>query len=186
MTHRLPRLLATVAIMAACSTSALAASKLKSARATAPAPTPYAEAVLRDATGKIAGKVTLLPEGHMLEGSISVTGGLTPGQHGMHIHTIGKCTGPDFASAGGHLNPEGKQHGLENPLGAHEGDLPMLTADANGAGSLDFTAHSSFDALFDADGSAFVIHAAPDDMKTDPTGNSGARVLCGVFEKKSG
>lgn len=186
MTDRLPRLLATFAIIATCSTGTLAANKLKSARATALAPTPYAEAILHDAAGQVVGKVTLLPEGDMLEGSISVTGGVAPGQHGMHIHTVGKCTAPDFTSAGGHLNPTGKQHGLDNPLGAHQGDLPMLTADAKGAGSLDFMAHSSFDALFDADGSAFVIHAAPDDMKTDPTGNSGARVLCGVFEKKTG
>jgi Cu-Zn family superoxide dismutase len=156
----------------------------QNAGAPAKASGPHAEAVLYDTAGKQAGTVMLMPMNGMLHGEVKVTGGLTAGDHGMHIHTIGKCTLPDFTSAGGHLNPDGKQHGTQNPQGPHQGDLPMITASANGSGSSSFMAHTSMEALFDPDGSAFVIHAGADDMKTDPTGNSGGRMLCGVFARK--
>lgn len=149
-----------------------------------PPPVPFAEAILYNGSGERSGIVTLKPDGNQLQGSVTVTGGLTPGQHGMHIHTTGQCTLPDFASAGGHLNPTGKQHGLENPAGSHEGDLPMLVADTAGAGALTFTVPATLSTLFDADGAAFVIHAGMDDMKTDPSGNSGSRVMCGVLYRK--
>lgn len=140
-----------------------------------------ATAILKDASGKEAGKVVLKPAHHHgLEGMIHVTG-LTPGEHGIHVHAVGKCEGPAFASAAGHLNPTGKQHGLKNPQGPHLGDLPQLVAGADGSAHLTFPVHSDFAALFDADGAAFVVHAGPDDMMTDPAGNSGGRVLCGVF-----
>ena len=148
-----------------------------------PAPVPYAEAILYNTQGQQSGKVTLIPNNGMLDGKISVTG-LTPGDHGMHIHTVGKCTLPDFASAGGHLNPDGKQHGTQNPGGPHQGDLPVLTVSSSGAAEATFMTHTSFDALFDADGSSFVVHEKTDDMKTDPSGNSGTRQLCGVLYKK--
>jgi len=139
-----------------------------------------ATAILKDASGKEAGKVVLKPGGHHgLEGTVDVKG-LTPGEHGVHIHAVGKCEG-DFASAGGHLNPTSKKHGLKNPEGPHLGDLPALVAKADGSGHLTFPAHTDFAALFDADGAAFVVHAGPDDQMTDPSGNSGGRVLCGVF-----
>ncbi|BAK66233.1 superoxide dismutase [Cu-Zn] [Sphingobium sp. SYK-6] len=165
---------------------ALAACAQKAPPGAPPPPVPYAEAILYDNTGLPMGKVTLLPQGEALAGSITVRGGLTPGNHGMHIHTIGECKLPDFTSAGPHLNPTSAQHGTQNPAGPHQGDLPMLTADARGEASLKFTAHTSLTALFDLDGASFVVHADPDDMKTDPTGNSGARVLCGVLYRKQG
>lgn len=149
-----------------------------------PAPVPYAEAILYNTQGQQSGKVTLTPNNGMLDGKIIVTGGLTPGDHGMHIHTVGKCTLPDFASAGGHLNPDGKQHGTQNPMGPHQGDLPELTAFSSGGAEATFMAHTSFETLFDVDGSSFVVHEKADDMKTDPSGNSGGRILCGVFYKK--
>lgn len=140
-----------------------------------------ATAILKDASGKEAGKVVLKPGAHHgMEGMIDVSG-LTPGEHGIHVHAVGKCEGPAFASAGGHLNPTGKQHGLKNPQGPHQGDLPQLVATADGSAHLTFPVHSDASALFDADGAAFVVHAGPDDMMSDPAGNSGGRVLCGVF-----
>ena len=152
-----------------------------------PAPTPFAEAILYNTQGVRSGTVTLIPANGMLNGKIDVIrDGLTPGQHGMHIHATGKCTLPDFASAGTHLNPDGKQHGSENPSGPHQGDLPILVADSTGSASMTFMAHTSLEMLFDMDGAAFVVHEKPDDMKTDPTGNSGGRVLCGVLYRKLG
>jgi Cu-Zn family superoxide dismutase len=104
----------------------------------------------------------------------------------MHIHSVGKCETPDFKTAGGHLNPTMKQHGVDNPMGSHQGDLPELSIGADGSGHGVFTAHTSLAALFDADGASFVVHAAADDNKTDPSGNSGARVLCGVLTPTGG
>jgi Cu-Zn family superoxide dismutase len=163
---------------------ALAACAAKAPPGAPPPAVPFAEAILYDTTGQQVGKVTLIPQGDTLAGTIAVRRGLKAGAHGMHIHTIGKCTLPDFASAGGHLNPEGKQHGLNNPMGAHQGDLPLLVADASGAASLNFTVRTNLATIFDDDGAAFVVHADPDDMKSDPSGNSGGRVLCGVLYRK--
>lgn len=113
--------------------------------------------------------------------------GLAPGRHGIHLHAVGQCVGPTFASAGGHHNPLGAQHGLDNPAGAHAGDLPNLEVNVAGRGHLDATSHhatlsSGAVSLLDADGSAIVIHANEDDQRTNPTGNSGARIACGVIE----
>lgn len=149
-----------------------------------PPPKSFAEALLYNGEGIETGRVTLTPEGDGLTGHVSVTGGLTQGPHGMHIHAVGECKPKDFASAGGHFNPTGKQHGLQNPMGSHAGDLPMIMADADGRGSSSFTVHADLDTLLDADGASFVIHAGLDDMKSDPAGNSGARVMCGVLYKK--
>ena len=111
--------------------------------------------------------------------------GLTPGRHGIHLHAVGQCVGPTFISAGGHHNPLGAQHGLDNPLGAHAGDLPNLVVNGAGRGHLAATSHhatlSGDYPLLDADGSAVVIHAMEDDQVTNPTGNSGARIACGVI-----
>jgi len=164
----------------------LAACAAKAPPGAPPPSTPYAEAILYNTDGQQSGRVTLIPNGDMLDGSVQVTRGLTPGPHGAHIHAVGQCTLKDFASAGGHLNPGGKQHGLQNPMGAHEGDLPMLVADAAGTASMTFMVHGTLASVLDADGGAFVVHADPDDMKSDPSGNSGARVMCGVFYKKGG
>lgn len=116
--------------------------------------------------------------------------GLPPGPHGLHIHEVGKCEAPEFTTAGGHFNPEKKQHGTMNPQGPHAGDLPNVTIGPDGTGRLETTTTrislaSGPASLFDADGSAIVIHAAPDDYKTDPTGNSGGRIACGIVVKKS-
>lgn len=142
---------------------------------------PAAQARLVDGAGKEAGRVTLTVTGDMLTGVVDASG-LTPGAHAMHIHAVGKCEGPTFMSAAPHLNPDAKQHGRANPLGPHQGDLPELTAGADGKAHATFAAHTTLAALFDADGAAFIVHAAADDNKTDPSGNSGARILCGVLE----
>ena len=110
--------------------------------------------------------------------------GLPPGDHGLHLHAVGRCDVPAFQSAGGHWNPAGRQHGHLNPAGAHAGDLPNLTVSTNGRGAINFLATRG--ALNDADGTALVIHAKPDDYKTDPSGSSGDRIACAVIAAPSG
>lgn len=113
--------------------------------------------------------------------------GIAPGSHGLHFHTTGQCggTGAAFANAGPHLNPGGVRHGTSNPAGHHMGDLPNVTADRRGRIktriALGFDARQLAAQLFDADGTALVVHAGPDDYATDPSGNSGARIACGVL-----
>jgi Cu-Zn family superoxide dismutase len=112
--------------------------------------------------------------------------GLPPGQHGYHVHAVGKCEAPDFTTAGGHFNPTMHEHGLQNPRGSHVGDLVNLAVGDDGTASLTAIARGASLAagetsLFDQDGSALVIHADPDDEVTDPTGNSGVRIACGVI-----
>lgn len=115
--------------------------------------------------------------------------GLPQGTKAIHLHEIGACIGPDFASAGGHLNPEGKAHGKLNPQGKHLGDLPNINPDSNGRVAqvieLNRPVETLADSLLDYDGTAIVIHAGPDDYRSDPAGNAGARIACGVFEKSS-
>lgn len=138
-------------------------------------------AFLTDARGKAMGKVTLVGTPNGISGVINAKS-MAPGDHGMHIHAVGKCSGDAFADAGPHLNPDKKQHGLDNPMGSHMGDLPVLKIGANGRGKQYFLIKGTFKDLLDIDGAAFVVHAATDDQKTDPSGNSGARVACGVLE----
>ena len=108
--------------------------------------------------------------------------GLPHGVHGIHIHAVGRCDPPDFASAGPHWNPAGKQHGFNNPAGHHAGDLYNVTVAANGVlGEAVTIPGASMASLVDADGAALVIHAAADDYMTDPSGNSGARIACAVL-----
>ena len=102
--------------------------------------------------------------------------------HGIHVHAVGRCDPPGFASAGAHLNPAARKHGLNNPAGPHLGDLPNVTVAANGVLQEAVTlAHTSFASLLDADGAALVIHAKADDYVTDPSGNSGDRIACAVI-----
>jgi superoxide dismutase, Cu-Zn family len=144
-----------------------------------------ASAEVKDASGKPVGRATFVqaPDGVQVSGSFQ---GLPPGEHGIHIHAVGTCELPDFTSAGGHFNPAGRQHGLANPQGPHGGDLPNLRIMASGAGAMSVVAKgvtlgAGPTSLVDADGSALVIHADPDDGLTDPAGNSGDRIACGVL-----
>lgn len=112
--------------------------------------------------------------------------GLPHGIHGIHVHGIGRCDPPNFASAGPHWNPLAKMHGLNNPLGPHAGDLPNVEVAANGVlGATLVLANASMASLVDADGASLVIHAQPDDYKTDPSGNSGARIACAVIQPQA-
>jgi len=113
--------------------------------------------------------------------------GLVPGKHGFHIHENGACEAPDFASAGGHFNPGGKKHGFENPKGPHAGDLPNLFVGTEGRVSAEVIAKNVTlqqgrpNSLIKPGGTSLVIHAGADDYKTDPAGESGGRVACGVI-----
>jgi Cu-Zn family superoxide dismutase len=139
---------------------------------------------LRTPGGEVKARAVVWDRGGSLQVGIQATG-LAPGRYGAHIHAVGRCEGPGFESAGPHWNPGGRQHGELNPQGAHLGDLPNLDVDAEGHGRLEFRIEGASlrggQPLLDADGAALVIHAAPDDFRTDPSGNSGARIACGVI-----
>lgn len=148
--------------------------------ASTPAASPAARGTLAKADGTRVGTVSVLPNGSgsLVEIRLSA---YTAGTYGAHLHTTGLCEGPAFASAGGHWNPGGHQHGRFNPMGTHLGDLPNIIVGADGTATLSFAIASAPDALFDADGTAVVVHAAVDDERTDPSGNSGARIACAVL-----
>ncbi|WP_305097381.1 superoxide dismutase family protein [Croceibacterium aestuarii] len=141
-------------------------------------------ATLHFANGLPAGTAQLYGSGTQVNISVALAG-FSPGVHGIHLHATGQCDAPAFTSAGGHLNPGGKQHGMDNPAGSHLGDLPNVTIGAQGAGTVSATLKGSraevLADIFDGDGTAIVVHSGPDDYKTDPSGNSGSRVACGVF-----
>ena len=143
-----------------------------------------ASAVLKDASGREVGAATLTvtPSGVLI--SLDLTA-VPPGEHGFHVHTTGKCEPPDFKSAGPHFNPDQTKHGFMTPEGPHAGDLPNLHVPADGKLQVEVlepnVTLSGEAPLLDADGSALVIHAGADDYKTDPAGNSGNRIACGVI-----
>lgn len=146
---------------------------------------PVGEARLVFADGRPAGVASLLSDPEGLRISVRASA-LTPGPHGFHLHTTGKCEAPGFTSAGGHLNPDSRRHGTLADGGAHLGDLPNLVIGPNGSGSATEIVpggRSALGAIFDGDGTAVVIHANPDDYRTDPTGNAGDRIACGVFNR---
>lgn len=145
-----------------------------------------AYAVVEDANGTRVGVAAFGEDAAGMVHVRMLVHGLAPGLHGVHVHGVGSCVAPSFASAGGHFNPGARHHGLENPQGPHAGDLPNMNVDA--AGNADYRATTQRITLtpgamsvFDTDGSALVIHAGPDDNMSDPAGNSGARVACGVI-----
>lgn len=152
---------------------------------------PTAQADLKDAQGRTVGTATFVqhPQGVMIRADLS---GLPPGWHGFHIHETGKCEPPDFKSAGGHFAPEGHKHGFGKE-GPHAGDLPNLYAGADGrivieiltdrirlGDQAEAVAAGAADIL-DQDGAAIVLHAKADDYRTDPAGESGDRIACGVI-----
>jgi superoxide dismutase, Cu-Zn family len=139
-----------------------------------------ATAVLKDAKGSEVGQVTLTAatNGVLLRADLMA---LPPGDHGFHIHAVGKCE-PHFKSAGDHFNPDKREHGLLNPKGAHAGDMPNIHVPESGKLQVEVLNPAvTLDALLDEDGSAIVIHAMPDDYKSDPTGHAGDRIACGVI-----
>lgn len=171
--------------------TALAAAVVTTAAATSLAHASEATAKLVNQKGESVGTVSMrtTPTKGVWLG-VSLTG-IAPGKHAFHIHETGKCEG-DFKSAGGHYNPHGSKHGMMTEGGAHAGDLPNLDVPENGKLNLElFITSVSLDkgadnTVFDADGSAFIIHEGADDYTSQPTGDAGGRAACGLIEASGG
>jgi Cu-Zn family superoxide dismutase len=158
--------------------------------ALAQATTNGATAEIKDAQGNAVGSAILTDGVGGVKLQVQVRGftAAAGGEHGIHLHAVGTCEAPGFTTAGGHFNPAAKKHGLNSAEGAHGGDLPNLVIAADGSGTYEATndrvtlAPGTAQSLLDADGAAIIIHAGPDDNVTDPAGNSGARIACGVLQ----
>ncbi|WP_458758721.1 superoxide dismutase family protein [Afipia sp. TerB] len=145
-----------------------------------------ARAVLKDAGGKTVGDInmTQVTDGVLIKIDAK---GLPPGEHAFHVHAVGKCE-PPFNSAGGHFNPENKKHGMMAKEGHHAGDMPNLVVPSSGDLTVEMVntavtlEKNKPNSLYQPNGTAFVVHASPDDYKTDPAGNAGGRIACGVVE----
>jgi Cu-Zn family superoxide dismutase len=168
-------------------TSTLACGAKNPEPSTTASPAQSVTVALTGANGNSVGTATLSPAPSGVKVALAVNG-LTPGEHAIHVHQTASCEAPAFTSAGGHFNPEQKHHGLNNPDGPHAGDMPNVTVDANGRSNATVVApgvtlsdgpHS----VFTGGGTALVIHEKADDMKSDPAGNAGARIACGVIRK---
>ncbi len=148
--------------------------------------TELARAPMIDTTGRSVGTVMLMDEGMQRVMRVNLSG-IAPGTHGFHLHTTGTCTTPDFQSAGGHLNPTNNEHGSLNPQGKHLGDLPNIEVNANGSVTTEVAIDHSRDALmtalFDNDGTAVMVHSGADDYRTNPSGDAGSRIACGVLTR---
>jgi Cu-Zn family superoxide dismutase len=169
----------TVFILAVLSTLTACTAGVRSAE------TASASAAVRNSAGADLGTLRLEsgPAGVRITGQLT---GLPAGAHGVHLHQVGRCDAPEFTTAGAHLNPAMMKHGLLNPEGPHAGDLPAIGADAGGRAAVDVTTArvtltGDVPGLFDADGTSIVVHSGNDDQKTDPSGNSGGRIACGVI-----
>jgi len=141
---------------------------------------------LKDGQGKSVGDIVIWDQGSGVALQLALHD-LTPGEHGIHFHQVPKCEGPDFKSAGGHFNPEAKKHGFDSPDGHHAGDMKNFTVGLDGKAKMkledgEVTLKDGPHSLL-TNGAAIVVHAKADDYKTDPSGNSGDRVACGVFTK---
>jgi Cu-Zn family superoxide dismutase len=144
-----------------------------------------AKADLLNTKGEPVGTATFTEKANGVQLDLKVSN-LPPGLHGFHIHSVGRCQAPDFASAGPHFNPEGRQHGWDNPQGHHLGDLQNLNVGPDGKANIRITVPGVTlgegpKSLLHEGGTSLVIHAKPDDGKTDPAGNAGARIACGVI-----
>lgn len=148
---------------------------------------PTAKADLVNAQGEKVGSATFTQGSDGVTITLSVFN-LPPGTHAFHVHSVGKCEPPDFKSAGPHFNPYNKKHGLKNPEGHHAGDLPNFEVGPDGKATVNLRASEvtlgeGSGSLFPPGGTSAVIHASPDDEMTDPAGNAGARIACGVITK---
>ncbi|HJP59236.1 MAG TPA: superoxide dismutase family protein [Gemmatimonadaceae bacterium] len=175
---KLPRALLPLAVLAFTATACSTAMRMRNAAA-------RAEAVMYNSSGAAVGTAQLWQDGN---GTVNVEISsltLPAGTHGIHFHDVGKCEGPAFTTASGHYNPMGMEHGLQNPKGPHAGDNPNIVIPAGGVGNVSFSTDRvsltpGTRTLLDADGTALVVHASADDQVTNPSGNSGARIACGV------
>ena len=177
--HRISLAFIPALVLVACDREP-AASAERNQAANAAVATPLVPSALIKTDGTAGGTLSFEDSADGVSLAINASG-LTPGVHGVHLHAVGKCDGPEFESAGAHWNPTSRKHGRDNPEGAHLGDLANIEIGVNGSGKSVVAVGATQNALADADGTSLVIHADPDDYKTDPSGNSGSRIACAVI-----